>query len=137
MCRARCSFLELLILGILVNEGELHGYALYKRIVDVTQAYWRPSIGTMYRLLNDMARRGLVSRSLKGRRRSYTVTSRGLEYFIKASKPPLTRKAGVLATVLEAYFKLAEENPGIMDEDLKERLRTLMRVLEEHSNLIE
>ena len=137
MHQGRCSFLELLILAILISEGGLHGYALYKRILSITQMHWKPSIGTIYRLLNDMADEGIVLKSARGRKHSYSITPKGLEYFIRNSRTPLTRKAGVLATVLEAYFRIAEQEPGIVTDDLKERLRALKSVLEKHRELIE
>ena len=133
----RCSLLELLILAMLISEGGAHGYALYKRILEVTQMHWNPSIGTIYRLLNDMASRGLVARDVEGRRRRYSVTGRGVEYFASRARTPLTRKAGVLAAMLEAYFKVAEEQPSLVTGDLKERLKALRDVLDRHGKLLE
>jgi len=115
----------------------MHGYALYKRILDITQMHWKPSIGTIYCLLNDIADRDLVLKSVKDRKHNYSITPKGIEYFIKSSRVPLTRKVGVLATVLEAYFRLARQESNIVTEDLKERLRVLRSVLEEYRGLIE
>jgi len=129
-CQNRCSLLELLILAILIKEGKLHGYALYKHIVDITQTRWKPSIGTIYRFLNDMARRGLVLKNVKDRKYEYEVTHKGIEYFIENMRNPLIRLAGILATSLESYFKVAEKNPNILSEDIKERLRTLKKILD-------
>ena len=133
----RCSLLELLILAILTSEGNLHGYALYKRIMEITRMQWKPSIGTIYRLLNNMAERGLVSKNVENRKHSYSITAKGLEYFTENSKIPLIRKAGVLATILEAYFMIAEEKADIITDDLKERLRILNNILEKHRDLVE
>ncbi len=137
MCRNRCSFLELLTLAILINEGELHGYALYKRILDITQMRWKPSIGTIYRLLNDIARRGLVTKNTKDRRYDYRITCEGVEYFMENSRIPLTRMTGMLATALEAYFRIAASRRNALPEDLKERLRALREILNAHSEVIE
>mgnify|MGYP003877395077 CR=1 FL=1 len=126
-----------MILAILINEGELHGYALYKRILDITQMHWRPSIGTIYRLLNDMAKRGLVLKNTKGRRHEYKVTCKGMKYFIENSRIPLTRMTGMLATALEAYFRTIKDKPDALPEDLKERLRALTGILDLHSKTIE
>ena len=137
MCQNRCSFLKLLLLAILINEGELHGYALYKRILDITQMRWKPSIGTIYRFLNEMAERELVLKIVKERKHSYTITHKGLKYFADNSKIPITRITGILATVLEAYFKITKEKPEMKAEDLNERLKALKKVLERYSKLIE
>ena len=137
VCQNRCSFLKLLLLAILINEGELHGYALYKRILNITQMRWKPSIGTIYRLLNEMTERELILKSVKKRKHGYTITSKGLEYFAENSKIPITRVTGMLATILEAYFKITKEKPEMIAEDINERLKALKEVLEKHSKLIE
>ena len=136
VCQNRCSFLKLLLLAILINEGELHGYALYKRILNITQMRWKPSIGTIYRLLNEMTEGELILKSVKKRKHGYTITSKGLEYFAKNSKIPITRVTGMLATILEAYFKITKEKPEMIAEDIKGRLKILKEVLEKHSKLI-
>ncbi len=134
--QSRCSFLELLILAILINEGDLHGYALYKRILDMTRMHWRPSIGTVYRFLNDMAERKLILKNIEGRRYSYSITPQGLEYFIRNSKTLLTRKIGALTTVIKAYFKIAKGRPNIVTANLREKLRALRDTLDEHKQFI-
>jgi len=133
----RCSLLELLILAMLIKEGSAHGYALYKQILEVTRMCWNPSIGTIYRLLNDMAGRGLVAKDLGDRRHRYSITSKGVEYFTSRAQTPLTSKAGVLAAMLEAYFKIAEGEPGLIAGPLKERLKTLRGVLHKYRRLLE
>jgi len=133
----RCPLLELLILAMLIKEGDAHGYALYKRILEATQMLWNPSIGTIYRVLNDMTGRGLVAKDVEGRRHRYSVTSKGVEYFASRAQAPLTRKAGVLAAMLEAYFRVAEEEPGLITGPLKERLRILRGVLDRYGRLLE
>ena len=117
------------MLAILINEGELHGYALYKRILDITQMQWKPSIGTIYRLLNDMAKRGFVIKNAKDRRHEYRITCKGVEYFIEKSRTPLIRMTGMLATALEAYSRIAANKHNALPEDLKERLRALGEIL--------
>ncbi len=134
--RSRCSFLELLILAILINEGDLHGYALYKRILDVTRMHWRPSIGTVYRFLNDMAERKLILKNIEGRRYSYSITSQGLEYFTRNSKTLLTRKIGALTIVIKAYFKIANDRPNIVTVSLREKLRALRDILDKYKQFI-
>ena len=104
--RMRQPFLKVLILAILISEGELHGYLLHKRILHHTCMRWKPSIGTIYRVLNEMVEEGLVLRRDEGRRHSYVVTRKGIEYFIRNSEAPLTRMAGVMATLLNAYLKV-------------------------------
>jgi len=105
-CRAKCSSLELLILAILINEGRLHGYALKKRIMELTKNGWEPSIGTLYRTLSDLLEKGFVRKEAVGRRNLYTVTESGATYFAEASSDLLTRKMGLVSELLRAYAHL-------------------------------
>ena len=117
------------MLAILISEGELHGYLLYKRIMEYTCMRWRPSIGTMYRTLNDMVKEGLVIKRSEGRRYSYVITPKGIEYFIENSKAPIMRMAGVLTKILEAYLKVPKEGSEVLTKELRRRLRSLREVL--------
>jgi len=130
MRRKKPSFLRVLILAILIKEGKLHGYLLYKRILHHTRMKWKPSIGTIYRTLNKMVEEGLISKHVENRRHSYAVTSKGIEYFIKNSKAPLTRMAGVMATILDAYLRIPVDKGTMLPKDLKERLRNLREILQ-------
>jgi len=127
--KRKCSLLKILILAILIKEGETHGYSLYKEMLHYTSMRWKPSIGTIYRTLNDMAKEGLISKHTEGRKHIYTVTKEGIEYFIKNSKTPLIRMSGTLTTILEAYLKILSINPQALTKELKERLRDLETVL--------
>jgi len=84
-----------------------------------------------------MAEEGLILKSVKVRKHGYAITRKGLEYFAENSKNPITRITGILATVLEAYFKITKEKPEMIAEDLNDRLKALKEVLEKHSKLIE
>jgi len=135
--KKRSPFLRILILAILIKDGSTHGYALYKRILYHTRMKWKPSIGTIYRTLNEMVKEGLILKHIENRKRSYTVTPKGLDYFIKNSKAPLTKMAGVLATALEAYLKISSINPdmpSLLTKDLKERLKNLKKVLQKYDS---
>ncbi len=131
--RRRPSFLKVLMLAILISEGELHGYLLYKRIIEFTCMRWRPFIGTMYRLLNDMVREGLVIKRSEGRRYSYVITPKGVEYFIRNSKAPIMRMAGVLTKILEAHLKLPKDASELLTKELRERLKSLIEVLRRYN----
>jgi len=51
--------LKLIVLKIL-NEKDFTGYGLIKEIEDQT-GFWKPSPGSMYPLMNDLLKKGLVS----------------------------------------------------------------------------
>ncbi|MEO3993058.1 MAG: PadR family transcriptional regulator [Desulfurococcaceae archaeon TW002] len=131
--RKRTQVLRYLILAVLATNPQLHGYGIYKRIVYVTQAVWKPSIGTLYRTLNEMVNEGLVKKKSSGYRRlEYEITSTGLEIFIKETLPHATKSAGILTEFLEAYKEIRKRGnlPKIPDE-LVERLHRLHKALEE------
>ena len=123
--------LRVLILAILIKEGKLHGYLLYKKILQHTRMRWKPSIGTIYHTLNEMVKEGLVSKHAENRKYNYVITSEGIEYFIKNSRTPAIRMAGVLATILEAYLKIPKAN-SVLTKDLRERLMTLKKIFQEY-----
>lgn len=70
-----------LVLGILA-EGDLYGYAILKRVVEVSAGRMQWSDGMLYPLLHRLERLGLVSSSWstsdEGRRRKhYAITPAG------------------------------------------------------------
>lgn len=127
--KKKSSFLKILSLAILISEGDLHGYALYKKIIYHTHMKWVPSIGTVYRVLNEMAREGLIEKKVMGRKSVYKITSKGIEYYIENSITSVTKITGILATTLNAYLNIMGEKPGIINEELRERLEILYNVL--------
>jgi len=129
----KCRFLEVLLLALLVKE-ETHGYALYKKILEHTSMEWKPSIGTIYRVLNDMASRKLVVKKIVDRRIVYSITEEGIREFINTSIKPLSRLTGILAILLEAYMEIAREKPCILGEPLIGNLRKLYSVLEKYKD---
>ncbi len=127
--KKKSSFLKILSLAILISEGDLHGYALYKKIIYHTQMKWVPSIGTVYRVLNEMAREGLVEKTSIGRKSLYRITDKGIEYYIENSIASVTKITGILATTLDAYLNILDRKPDIITRELRERLRILYNVL--------
>ncbi|MEM0347673.1 MAG: PadR family transcriptional regulator [Zestosphaera sp.] len=131
--RRRTQVLRHLILAVLATNPQLHGYGIYKRIVYVTQSVWRPSIGTLYRTLNDMVNEGLITKnSSDSRRLRYEITSTGLEIFLKETLPHATKSAGILTEFLEAYKEIRKRgNLSGLPDELVERLLRLRKALEE------
>ncbi|MCC6033257.1 MAG: PadR family transcriptional regulator [Desulfurococcaceae archaeon] len=131
--RRRTQVLRHLVLAVLATNPRLHGYGIYKRIIYITQSVWKPSIGTLYRTLNEMVNEGLIRKSSSDSRRlQYEITSAGLECFVRETLPHATKSAGILAEFLEAYKGIRDKGglPKLPDE-LVERLYRLRKVLEE------
>ncbi|MEM2005071.1 MAG: PadR family transcriptional regulator [Zestosphaera sp.] len=131
--RRRTQVLRHLILAVLATEVELHGYGIYKRIVYVTQSVWRPSIGTLYRTLNEMTREELVNKVVvSGRKVIYRITERGFETLVKETLPHATKSAGILSEFIEAYRMMhGRGDLTALPEEFKERLLRLHKALEE------
>jgi PadR family transcriptional regulator PadR len=74
-----------LVLGILAG-GDLHGYAILKRVGELSGGSMQWTDGMLYPLLHRLERLGYVSSSwgsseIGRRRKHYTITPSGLEAF--------------------------------------------------------
>ena len=67
--------LKLIVLKIL-NEKDFTGYGLIKEIEDQT-GFWKPSPGSMYPLMNDLLKKGLVSCKKSKNQKIYSITNKG------------------------------------------------------------
>jgi len=73
------GFLRLYILTLL-SRGPQTGYSIIQRIDERTDGAWKPGPGTMYPLLKDLLKEGLVrvaSGDGKGASKSYALTRKG------------------------------------------------------------
>lgn len=132
----RKGLLKVLMLGIIISRGEAHGYEIYRELVSNTQAKWRPSIGTIYRLLSEMEEEGLTVKKTiyRGRRRIvvYSPTSKGINEFLRVSDIFMDKVLHGTSIILEVVGAL--KNKNIAPETLKsieEKLLRLNRLLNE------
>jgi len=73
----------LLILYLLLRDGDLHGYELMKRIRHETRGSISPSPGNIYPALRELASKGLVNvRSDELGRKIYSITEKGREVIL-------------------------------------------------------
>lgn len=75
-CSMYRGHLRLALLKCL-TEGEMHGLQMIRRIRDVTSGTWEPSPGSVYPVLQEFEKAGLVSRYQKGRSQIYDLTEEG------------------------------------------------------------
>jgi len=77
----RSGLYSFLVLSILEKEGELHGYAIRKRLEELSDGRLVPSEGTLYDLLKSLKKLGLLQDSwaeVGGRpRKYYSITGMG------------------------------------------------------------
>ena len=105
----------------LLADGEAHGYELVKRFNVRLGPFWHPNVGQIYQLLQELERRGLVTRrddtTGSRMRRCFRLTARGeraLRTFLTrrpAWPPPLRDE--LLIRVLAAE---RDGTPALLDQ---------------------
>ncbi|WP_026123059.1 PadR family transcriptional regulator [Nocardiopsis halotolerans] len=103
-----------LVLGILA-EGESYGYAIVKRVNELSDGQMRWTDGMLYPLLHRLERNGYVRASWgtseTGRRRKhYAITEAGLETLAERQK-----QWGVVADALKQVWQAASRPPALGD----------------------
>ncbi|WP_150250038.1 PadR family transcriptional regulator [Nocardiopsis deserti] len=103
-----------LVLGILA-EGESYGYAIVKRVKELSDGRMQWTDGMLYPLLHRLERNGYVRASWgaseTGRRRKhYAITETGLETLAERQK-----QWGVVADALQQVWQAASRPPILGD----------------------
>lgn len=107
----RKGLLRALILSIIIRNEKIHGYGIYKEIVDSSLGYF-PSIGTIYRLLGELHREGLIEKEVvSGSKKKvyYLPTNKGLEEFVNIATCFLNKTVRGLSVLTPVMKKLYEE----------------------------
>jgi len=124
--------LKVLILSLILAKGRVHGYEVYKTIEVLGGGRWRPSLGTIYRVLNEMVEEGFIEKhgSLEGRRyvAYYTATPRGAEFFADTAAAYLRRVRLVIELILRASEKLRDL--GVEPTEIEELAEGLRNTIE-------
>ena len=107
----------------LLSESSMSGTDLSRQIAKVTEGSWRPGPGSVYLVLADLLRKGLIAELPKreGNVRRYIVSSKGKEELARLSKETDTDVARQLR-LLAVYSSLAGR-PGLQKKllDLADR----------------
>jgi len=110
--RKSYGVLKMVVLSTVLKKGRAHGYEIYKTLENLAPSTWRPSQGTLYRVLNEMVEEGLLSKEVVENRRRiayYTATEKGIEFFLESVREFLAKLSAVLPLTLEAFTKVVEE----------------------------
>lgn len=137
MCGERGKgVLRMLILGIIILRGRTHGYEVFKelrRLAELAGCKWNPSLGTIYRFLNEMVDEGLIIKTeiTKGKRSiaCYEPTEKGVEEFIKAGRVFLNKMYISLKLLITIFHKLRARGRDV--EDLECLLTRIQKLLGE------
>ncbi len=123
----------------------MHGYQVITELVDRSGGEWRPSAGSVYPTLQQLADEGLVrDRELDGRR-VYELTDEGRAAAerIRTTTPPWERSTGddtrelhrAVRGVLQAAMQITRDGDAAMQAEarriLTETRRSLYRLLAE------
>ncbi|MFC8922842.1 PadR family transcriptional regulator [Cellulosimicrobium sp. NPDC057127] len=101
-----------LVLGIL-SEGESYGYAILKRVDELSDGRMQWTDGMLYPLLHRLERLGHVEASwgtsdVGRRRKHYAITPAG-----RAALAERQHQWGVVADALAQVWRTAQEQPGL------------------------
>lgn len=133
---------RLMILYLLLRDGDLHGYEIMKKIRSETRGAISPSPGNIYPALRELASKGLVSSrvdeigrkiySLSERGRQLILEKRGFVEGVLSSGPSevievLEEIHGLIASVMSRWRYLDQASRMAFVEDLR-RLRRLLEV---------
>lgn len=75
----RRRLVGLYALTLMEREGPLHGYRLSEAIAERTEGAWRPGPGSVYPSLKKLVDSGLATSRVSGRRRTYTISRKGIQ----------------------------------------------------------
>jgi DNA-binding PadR family transcriptional regulator len=75
----KSGFLKLVIL-IILNEENLHGYGIIKKIDMITRHKWTPSSGSIYPALKTLEKHRLIKSKLDKNKKVYTITTEGRKF---------------------------------------------------------
>ncbi|MCE4612886.1 MAG: PadR family transcriptional regulator [Desulfurococcales archaeon] len=91
----------------ILAEKPMHGYEIMKKIEEITNGRWRPAAGTLYPLIEQLKREGLIdvekiedSKVRGGRRIIYKLTNKGWRVLAELIR---TRAEGKLV-ILKYYI---------------------------------
>jgi len=131
-----------------LKDGPSHGYALMRRISEITGIDYIPSSGVLYPTLHALEREGLVRSRVEGRRKVYELTEKGRrelelkreeieKWFERARKAHemakrmgLYRILNIVAFIFEKGIDVPEEVLNSISKHLSEIERLLMEAVE-------
>ncbi len=128
------GLLKFVILGIIIGNERIHGYRIHKLMTEISRGRWKPSIGTTYRLLNELLREGYISREVevRGRRRIiyYKATEKGLNEFFKVSDIFTDKIIIGLDLIIKAIMRHRGRDIPFIDE-VYTKLYTIKNILDQ------
>ena len=133
----RVGALKVLALALTLIHDGIHGYELCRKISELSGGKWVPSMGTIYRILNELAKEGYLIRNEEGRGErqlvTYRITDKGIEFLAK-NIPNILRKNYLgMKIILGAYIKMMRRNSDkvIMENEVINYLKEIEELIHE------
>ncbi|MEB3851302.1 MAG: PadR family transcriptional regulator [Desulfurococcales archaeon] len=117
-------------------EGPSHGYQILKKIEEATQGYWRPTPGTLYPLLDQLEREGVIEKAgversnvKSGKRIRYRLTEKGWREL--ASIVLTKARIRPYYTIFQVVDAIGYLRGAGLDSEAREACETLRRGIRE------
>lgn len=124
-----------LVLYLIALNGEMHGYEIMKKISELTLNLWKPSPSTLYMVLDNLVKEGLLERSIEYRGRlkriRYRITSKGIEILKISSDLSLRIMYQIieLLELLNKKIKKVKVGENVLDRsDLEKQIELLEKI---------
>ncbi len=134
----QCGSLRFLILShALTHGGRTYGYGILKEIVELSDGEWRPSVGTIYKVISELVSEGLLrecgSEIRRGRQiQYYEITDEGIKELIRYSYVILRRISTGMKFLLRLYRELIRTGKDKrLALKVREELREILREFKE------
>ncbi|GAA3933746.1 PadR family transcriptional regulator [Microbacterium soli] len=121
----------------LLAERPMHGYQIITEIADRSGGAWRPSAGSVYPTLQQLADEGLITAEEQGGRKTYSLTDAGVAASEEAAEKPAPwesagrRSAGVHTALPKAGMELAAAAAQVARTGSPEQVQEAVAVLED------
>jgi DNA-binding PadR family transcriptional regulator len=118
---------------MMIRTSPRNGAEIMSEIETMTQGWWRPSPGSVYPILGEMAQEGLIKQREDGR---YELTSKGKESIEWPFGTPTPRPQGVEDMLNEisgfvSYFEDLKRSDKQRLEPHKEKIKSILERLSE------
>src|SRR2546425_12442376 len=126
--------LRMLVLSMLSNSPK-NGVEIMNEIEAATRGWWRPSPGSIYPLINELDKEGLVKKNADGK---YELTDKASEQMEWSFGPPSTKPQTVeeMLNEITSYVSYFEELSSSDRSKLAPQMERLKEIMERLSRLL-
>lgn len=121
----------------LLAERPMHGYQIITEIADRSGGAWKPSAGSVYPTLQQLADEGLITAEEQGGRKTYSLTDAGIAASEDSAEKPAPwetvghRSAGQHAALPKAGMELAAATAQVARTGSPDQVQDAVAVLED------